>query len=216
MTGDACLMVLNPRRIPSCIAAIEALDIPTCWLSYMSELHVADAFNLIVECTSFARYVLLSDDAEPTPQALEKVLELHDENARTACTTAYCNLDSHLPHVNLTRNPLPPPPPQVSSYDLLTQADVDAFGDYPFTSTFAGFSLTCLSRTDWLRFPLAVTSLGGQMDYSLSYRLQQAGVVIVTHRDARVHHVKERWNAGDMAPEKRLLVGQRPPEIRWT
>ena len=212
---DAALLVLNPRRIPSCIAAIEALEIPTCWLSYMTEVNVAGAFNLVVRATEFDRYLVMSDDAEPTQAALDKVLELHDQD-RSTVATGYCNLDSVLPQVNLTRNRLPAPPPQISSYDLLTQDDVDAFGDDPFTSTFAGFSLTCMSRQAWLDVPLQTTALGGQMDYSTSWRLQELGALIVTHRDTRIQHVKEQWNRADSAPEKRTLVGQRAPEIRWS
>lgn len=207
------LVILNPRRIPDVIRAVEALEIEKCWLSNMTEIHAAEHFNALVRHTDYARYLILSDDAIPSPLALRRVLELHDDGHAVA--TGYCNLDSEMPEVNLARNELPPPPPGVNSYDLMTQREVDDT-DGVIQTTFAGFSLTCMTREMWLRYPMAATTSGGQMDYSLSYRLQQDGHAIVSHRDARLVHLKERWNQRDSAIEKQLLVGVLPPEIRWS
>lgn len=208
---SSLLLVLNPRHIPPVMRAIEALPIEKCWLSYMSEVHAADHANAIIRHTEYDRYLVLSDDAIPTPLALQHVLDLHD--AGHPVTTGYCNLDAVLPYVNLCRNELTPP--REKSYDFLTQADVDA-QDGAIPTTFAGFSLTCMSRDMWLHYPMAATTSGGQMDYQLSWQVQCDGIPIVTHRDARVQHVKERWNERDSAPEKALLVNSLPPSIRWS
>lgn len=212
MTGSL-LFVLNPRRIPACMNAIEALEVEKCWLSCMTEVHAAEHANVMVRHTDYARYLVLSDDATPNPVALAKVLELHDQGHPVV--TGYSNVDAVHSWVNLARNELPPPPPGVNSYDLLTQADVDITGDV-FETTFAGFSLTCMSRDLWLKYPMQATTSQGQMDYQLSWRLQADGVPIVTHRDARIHHLKETWNERDAAPEKALLVGSLPPAVRFS
>lgn len=207
------LFILNPREIPACIASIEALDVPKCWLSYMTEVHAAEHINAMIRHSPYDRYLLLSDDTIVSQGALDKVLELHGEGAAVA--TGYSNLDQLLPSVNLSTNTLPAPPPRESSYELRTQAEVDAI-DGPFRTTFAGFSLTCMSRDMWLKYPVEPTILGGQMDYQLSYRLGCDQVPIITHRDARIEHVKENVLYPDQAPEKRSLVHARPPSIRWS
>lgn len=213
MTGDAALMVLNPREIPDCMDAIKGLGIPTFWASYMTEADAAAAINEAIAGSDFGRYVVLSDDTIPTREALDAVLALHADGF--PAVTGWCNLDSVLPHVNLTRNELPPPPPAVTSYDLLTLDEARSYeGLIP--TTFVGLALTCLGRDLWLDHPLEVSALGGQMDYVLSHRLQEAGVPIVAPTDGFIWHVKETWNRRDRAPEKRLLVGHRPAAVSWT
>lgn len=217
---DTALLILNPRRIPECIEALEGLDVPKCWLSYMPEVKAAACANRAIQETSYARYVVISDDTVPTQDVLDVVLDLHDLHPE-ACVTGYCNLDSHLPFVNLTWAPLHPPPPTVGAYKFSTRREADE-GRTPFcldgviTSTFAGLSLTVMTREMWLRFPLRCTEYGGQMDYQLSWELQEAGLPIYAPVGAFVRHVKETWNEFDKSPEKLLLVGARPPAVTWT
>lgn len=212
MTSTA-LMVLNPREIPECILGIQSLDVPKCWVSYMPEKWAARAISEAIEATDFDRYVVLSDDTVPTQRALDLVLAGMD--AGHPVVTGYCNLDSELPFVNLCWNRLKPPPPSVDSYKMMTRREVQVAEGYVLT-TFAGLALTCMTRESWLRFPLHPTSLGAQMDYQLSWELQEAGLPIVTPPGAFVRHVKERWNEMDQAPEKQLLVGVRRPTLTWT
>lgn len=215
------LIVLNPREIPECMDAIRALRIPRCFVSYMSEPLVATQVNRVIAESDYDRYVIVSDDTAPTQEALDMVLEQHDQDT-DVCVTGYCNLDSHLPFVNLCVNQLPPPPPRVESYVMLTRDEVEkpsrwssgVRGDF-VVSTFAGLALTCMSRDMWLRFPLHPTAYGGQIDYQLSWELAQDGHEIVAPIGAFVHHVKETWNVGDKAPEKQLLVGEREPAVTW-
>lgn len=208
------LLVLNPRDIPECMAALKSLTIDTCWFSYMTEAHLAPHLNAMIAQTNYDRYVVVSDDTSPTHAALDKVLEIH--SAVGCCVTGYSNLDSTNRHVNLSRKPLHAPPPTIEAYDFLTPEDVNAYGDHVLPSAFAGFSLTCMSRFEWLKYAYEVSAFGAQTDYMLSWRLQGAGVPIVSHRDAYVKHVKETWNTADRAKEKLLLVGALPPAINWT
>lgn len=212
---NPALIVLNPRRIPDCIQAINALGIPTCWLSYMPEPAAAQAANQVIRDTQYDRYLLLSDDTIPTRNALDLILDTADTGY--PAVTGYCNLDEnqHQDIVNLTTNPLPPPPPAAASYQFMTRGQAEAHGPH-IPTTFAGLSLTLLSRDLWLEHPLHVSSWGGQMDYTLSYSLAQTGIPITAPNGAYIHHVKERWNHGDTNPHKRLLVGHRTPAITWT
>jgi hypothetical protein len=210
----AALLVLNPRHIPECIAAIKALDIPTCWLSYMTEDQAAKAANREIANTNFDRYIVLSDDTVPTREALDLVLQ-----ANELVVTGYCNLDEdeYADIVNLTQNVLPPPPSRASSYQFLTRTQVEQHPHPTIPTTFAGLALTAMRRDLWTRYPLQVEpSTGGQMDYDLSYRLAQDRIPLVAAVGAYVHHVKERWCHMDRNQHKRLLVGERTPRVRWT
>lgn len=207
------LVVLNPRAIAECMAAINGLPIPTCWIRYMPEHDAAEAIHLVVARTRFDRYVFLSDDTIPTPAALGAVLAAHDTHG--GVMTGWCNVDARRPWANVTRNVLPPPPPTVDSYDMLTRTEV-LDGPAVFETTFAGFSLTVVPRRALRQHPLRVSRLGGQMDYMLSYDLAGARIPIRGVRAAFVWHVKEDWHEPDGDPLKRLLVGERPPAVQFS
>jgi hypothetical protein len=194
----AALLVLNPRQIPVCIEAIRALDVPTCWLSYMTEPQAAQAANDQIAATRYDRYLFLSaDQGHPV-------------------VTGYCNLDEndnrHL--VNLCTNELPPPPPLPESYEMVERKVADRKRK-PFDTTFAGLALTLATRGVLLNHPLEISPNGGQLDYMLSYNLAQAGIPMKAAPKAFVRHVKEHWCLNDENPEKQLLIGQRPPTVRW-
>jgi hypothetical protein len=213
---NPALIVLNPRQIPSCIQAIRALDIPTCWLTNMTEPAAAQAANRIIRGTTFTHYAVLSDDTQPTQAALDLVLGTAAEGH--PAVTGYCNLDENeqLDIVNLTQNTLPPPPPQASSYQFLTRGQAEKQHGPLIPTTFAGLALTTLTRELWLKHPLHVSANGGQMDYTLSHALAVHGTPIVAPNGAYVHHVKERWNTRDRHPLKQLLVGIQPEAVTWT
>ena len=210
------IMVLNPRDIPYCMTALRSLGHPTCWVSYVPEPDAADIINRAIQDTDFDRYTIISDDCEPTREALELVLELHDQYP-SYCATGYCNFDKELPWVNLCWNRLKPPPPYMDSYRFFTRKDVDDFPSDVISTSFTGLSFTTMTRDLWLRFPLKVTSWGGQMDYQLSYELQDAGVPVVARKGAFIQHHKDKFGVyPDASPEKQLLVGVRPPAVTWT
>jgi hypothetical protein len=211
------LLVLNPRWIPGCIDAIRNLNLPTCWLSYMNEAYAADAANEVIRTTDYDRYLILSDDTLPTREALDLILNTADDGFPVV--TGYCNLDEgeYQDIVNLTTNKLPPPPAGSDSYHFMTRSQAEQGHKTVIPTTFAGLALTLTSRDHWLNHPLQVEpTTGGQMDYDLCYRLAQTGIPIVAPVGAYVHHVKERWCHMDRNPEKRLLVGKRPPKVSWT
>jgi hypothetical protein len=210
---NTALMILNPREIPDCMEALASLPVAKCWIQYMPERQAAWAINEAIKATSFDRYVVISDDTRPTPEALAAVLALHDENT-DLCVTGYCQLAADTPLMNLTTNVLPPPPPLVTSYAFMTKDEVEEYE--VIDTTFAGLALTCMTRELWLDHPLEVSEFGGQMDYVLSYNLAQSGIGIISPRDGFVFHVKERWNQLDEAPQKRLLIGAKPQAVRWT
>jgi hypothetical protein len=207
------VVVLNPREIKRAIDGILSLNTDTCWVSYMPEVEVAPAINKVIEETDYDRYFVLSDDAVPTPHAFAAILALHD--AGHPVVTGYGNLDSVQDLCGLTTNRLPAPPPAVGSY-VFTPLTAALTRDEPIVTTFAGLVLTGMSRELWLKYPLAVTVFGGQMDYDLSYRLQEDGIPIVAPPDGFCVHVKEIANQMDRNPEKRLLIGERPPAVTWT
>jgi hypothetical protein len=207
------LVIMNPRRIPECMAALEDLPVPKVWVTGYPQSAIPPILSGIVEGSDFTHYINTSDDVVPSRRALAAVLRLA---SRHPVATGYCNLDMESPLVNLTRSPLLDYPPTEGSYDFIRREDVKRYPRVTVPSFFAGMSLTCMTRELWLRFPLSgFTASCWGTDYSLSYRLGRARIPIVAHRAAFVWHVKERWNRTDQAPEKRLLVGKIPPEVRW-
>jgi hypothetical protein len=209
------VMVLNPRDIPYCMDALRNLGHPTCFISYVPEPEAAERINHEIAATNFDRYTIISDDCEPTREALELVLGLHDQYPEL-CVTGYCNFDKELPWVNLCTNRLRPPPPFMDSYRFVRREEVDAEGTAVIQTSFTGLSFTTMTRELWLRFPLSVTRFGGQMDYQLSWELQSAGVSIVAPRGAFVHHHKDKFGVyPDASPEKQLYVGIREPAVTW-
>jgi hypothetical protein len=214
---NSALMVLNPRDIPYCMAALRSLRVPTCWVSYWNEGAAAVHVNEQIEMSRFDRYTVISDDCEPKLEALASVLECHDDHP-DKCVTGYSNFDKHLPFVNLCWNKLPPPPPHMDSYRFLTRAKAEeALERGPVMTTFAGLSFTTMTRKLWLEFPLEVSQWGGQMDYILSYRLQQSRIPMVAAPGGFVFHHKDKFGVyPDASPEKQLFVGKREAVVTWT
>lgn len=208
------LLVMNPRRIPACIESIDALDIPKAWMQGYNEYELQDVIAGIVEQVEHDHYMILADDCTVTQEAVDEVLALHAAGHPVA--TGYCNLDSSTDLVNVQRTPLIDLVPRgASSYDFMTQGEVDAI-DGPFQTYFAGMSLTSMSREMWLRFPFGVHGWpGSASDYHLCKRLQDSGVGIVSTRAARVEHDKDDWTHVDQRPYKRLLLGGKHRRVVW-
>lgn len=216
------LLILRPRDIPRCIAAIGALDVDKLWFEYMTEASIAGIFAPsinVAEARGYTHAVLLSDDTVPSQDALDLVLA-HALDPNRQVVTAYCNLDQELPFVNITKRPFGNLHLSAKDdYDFYTRAEVDAHAGRLVPTFFAGACLTCMPIELWKRYPFQV--LGGKghpgyaSDYRLSVRLQQDGMPIVAPRGAFVEHVKEVWNKRDLSPEKRLLIGERPSAVRW-
>lgn len=202
------LLVMNPRRIPEALDALNALEIDQCWMSNYWEKELEPVVKRIVYSTVYTHFLMISDDGTPTQQALDLVLR-HLASGDHPVVTAYCNNDAESPHVNLTRSPFRRHDVSVpSDHDWYTRAEVESWPDDLVPSFFTGMCLTAMSREMWIKFPFhAVTREGEprgyQSDWSLSTRLQRAKVPIVAPRGAFVRHLKQP--AGQPVPDTHHL-----------
>lgn len=224
------LMVMRPRDIPRCIAAIGGLDIDKVWFEYMTEAMIVGVMPDAIGMAKRAGYthaLLLSDDTVPTQAALDLVLGLSAIECLAGrgphprlVTTAYCNLDASKPEVNLTKRPFTILTQSYGSdYAFYTREEVVEYRS-PFIATwFTGACLSCMPIDLWETYPFEV--LGGPghpgygSDWKLSVRLQRDHVPILAPKHAFIEHVKEVWNQRDQSSEKRLLIGERPAGVRW-
>lgn len=208
------LLVLNPRRIPECVAAISDLPVDKVWLQNYTEHELGDVIpGVLAEC-DHDLVGILSDDTAPTRAALCAVL---NEARPGQVTTGWCNLDDASELVNLSSEPLTADYPTATAYTFPTRAWVEDRTARSIRTYFAGHCLTFMWRDDWKRFPWACH--GGPPGYAsdliLSWRLQEAGVPIMAARDGFVRHVKARWNYVDDTPGRQLLVGVEPSGVVW-
>lgn len=211
------LLVLNPRRIPECVDAIEQLAIDKAWLTGYTEPQLEQAIPDLLDQVDHDPILVLSDDTVPEQPALDSVLHRWRESSeiRPTVATGFCNLDVVSQYVNLTRRPFTTRHSTVEAYDFYTYAEMgDQPQDIPVRSWFTGMCLTCMSREHWDQFPFQ-TYEGRSSDFMLSLRLQDALVPILAPKDAMVWHVKQEWNKlDDSRPERRLLIGEIPAETR--
>jgi hypothetical protein len=210
MADGDCLLILNPRRIDECVAALGSLPIDKLWVRNMSEPQIVTVWPHVLDrARMYDRLFLISDDALPRPFHLTMLQGLLDDGHPVV--TGYSNLALNDFRVNLTKSPLGPiSTPE--AYDLYTLGEVMAWPTVEVPTTVTGFSLTGMSRSLWTRYPFRVEpETGAQSDFNLSKRLAVDGVPIVAHRDAFIWHVKEDWLGIDQAPRKQLRIGYEPP-----
>lgn len=215
------LLVMNPRRITRCIAAIDALPIDKVWMTAMWEKELEPVIDEIIDTDKgHTHLILLSDDTMPSPEALALVLAAMEEGHPVV--TGYCNLDAKVPWVNLTRTPFKIRDRSVGSdYDWLSRQEVEAWYKPIVPTFFGGACLTAMPRALWKEFPFRCnTHPGAEMGYASDWnscvRLQDAGIPIVAPRGAFVWHVKDDWITHAFTdPEKRLLNGSIPAEVRY-
>lgn len=217
MTGRRPLLViLNPRRIPECMDAFDALDVDKAYIRGMREADVmTTGFPDVLKRAPWADPIsVVSDDTIVSQKALDTVLSLQAQHP-DKCVTGWCPLAMGHLLCNLTTNRLAPGPPTVESYSFITCGQAK-FPHYPYRTTFTGMALTTMSRSLWERFPFQAYDPqwgGNASDYHLSYRLQQADVEILTHRHAEIVHVKETWNEADRGQGRELLIGREPAHV---
>lgn len=207
---------MQPREIPECVASLQALRIPKAWFRGFTESELEPVIaQFVADHAYFSHFVICSDDSIVTPGALEAVLE---RAMFRPVVSGFCNLDmgEHMQIVNLRKPPLAP----YGSTDLASLYRLgEAYGQVEVPTSFVGFSLTCMTRELWQRFPFQAMSgpPGNSSDWSLSSRLWDAGVPMVGAGNAFQLHVKERWNTGDLDPRKQLvhvLAGRREVEYQ--
>ena len=200
------LIILNPRRISECLDSLAALDIPKAYLTGYTERGLVDPFNGVIKTTDYSHYLVISDDGVVRQDALDAVLDLLSGHP---VATGWCNIDSELPTVNLTRSPLTGDAPHPNAYDLYHWATVMGWPSEEVPTFFAGGCLTGMSRELWQRFPFdCYGELGNGSDFHLCLRLQQAEIPIGAARSGFVYHVKETWNRGDREVRKHLHLGE--------
>ena len=107
MAGDArvkpLLLVMSPRHIPQCVAAIKSLQVDKVWLKNYTEAQLVGVIpSVLAEC-DHDPIGILSDDGLPTQKCLDLVLSAYEPSA---VYTGYCNIDSPSSVVNLSTEPL--------------------------------------------------------------------------------------------------------------
>jgi hypothetical protein len=212
---EPLLIVMNPRRIPECMEAINDLPISKLWLERYTEHEISSILpDLIDEC-DYDPIGILSDDGIPSRESLALVLQHYTEGE---VITGYCNLDETSDRVNLSTESLViKSEATMDSYTMPSRDYIESHPDERIRSWFAGHCLTFMSRELWQKYPFI--ALGGgrgmQSDYYMCCRLQEDDVPIYAARGAFVHHVKTRVNEDDYAPGRELLIGVEPSLVRW-
>lgn len=213
------LAVLNVRRIPQVLLALEALPIDKVLIRGYTERQIADhvwteQVMPQVKARGFTHLSIISDDAVVPPHSLQLVLE-HAGQHPDRVTTAWCNQDMTDDRVALSTQPLTDETPRPSSYTLPTWRDV-LMGREVQPTYFSGFCLTTCTTEMWDRYPYqAYGTEGFAADYNMSQRLHQDGVPIDVLRDAFVLHLRENRGGSPSHPERQVLVGQMKPDVQW-
>ena len=182
------LIIMNPRRIPQCMTALEALKIDKVWLKNWTERQLVDVIADVVASTDHDVIGLVSDDTIPKQRALDAVLRSFEPSA---VYTGFCNMEENTPEVNLSASPLIVKDiASVDCYDFPTRKEVELSGGL-YRSWFTGFAFTFMSREMWQRFPFdCIGDPGYQSDYRLSVRLQEAGVPIWAAPGGFIKHLR--------------------------
>lgn len=209
---DVMLMIPNPRRIPACMDAFNALDTDIAWLTGMAAREIPYWVNQIIDETDYAAYVVCADDCIVPQQALDAVIALLD--AGHPAVTGWCRLDRTHDLANICDAPIVGDAPAESAYPFYRADDVLGYPDEVVPTHFMGMALTGMTRAMWKKYPHGCLPNGTASDWHLSIRLRDDGVPMVAARSGFVDHVKETWNRSDRAPENRILVGHVDPEVR--
>jgi GT2 family glycosyltransferase len=189
------LVVLNPRTIPECMAAFESLWIPRIHIIEHTERQIMDdAFPQILAETDADWIWVVSDDAIVRQPAIEAVRTLARKHP---VVTGYSQRTHDDWVVNLTKEPLYGSQPAVDAYEFYEFHEVVSWKTPVVPTYFAGMSLTGMSVEMWREYPFQCfggpRDTGYSSDFSLSERLQRAGVAIVAARDAFCYHWRWDW-----------------------
>jgi GT2 family glycosyltransferase len=206
------LMIMNPRKIPVCMKALESLEIDKVWLKHYSERELVQVIADVIASTDHDVIGLLSDDTIPDQKALDLILKAFEPSS---VYTGYCNMDEGKEEVNLSRQPLViQDNASLECYDFPTKAEVDSHkGLYP--SWFTGFAMTFMSREMWLKYPFdCVGDPGYQSDYRLSCRLQEDGVKIWAVPKAFMPHLRLAESTKHLEGGT-VIVGNGLGEVVW-
>ena len=206
------LMIMNPRKIPRCMEALEALDIDKVWMKHYTERELIDVIAQIVQSTDHDVIGLLSDDTIPPQSSLDLILDAFEPSS---VYTGYCNMEENTPEVNLSRTPLiVKEQASIDCYDFPAKAEIDEH-DGLYRSYFTGFAMTFMSRDTWLKYPFdCVGTPGYQSDYSLSCRLQNDSVDIWAVPGAFMPHLRLGESTKHLEGGT-VIVGNGMGEVVW-
>lgn len=213
------LAVLNVREIPEVLGALDALPIDKVLIRGYTERQIADSIWTEqvmpeVKARGYTHLSIVSDDAVVPPHSLELILA-HANRYPQRVTSAWCNVDFTDDRVALSTEPLTDEIPKPQSYALPSWREV-LLGPEVQQSYFSGFCLTTCTMEIWDRYPYqAYGPAGCAADYSMCQRLNQDGVPIDVLRDAFVLHLREEAGGSPSYPERRVLVGEMKPEVRF-
>ena len=213
------LAVLNVREIPEVLAALDALSIDKVLIRGYTERQIADSVWTeqvmpAVKERGYTHLSLISDDAVVPPHSLELVLA-HANAYPQRVTTGWCNQDFTDDKVALSTEPLTDETPKLSSYAMPSWRDV-LMGPEVQLTYFTGFCLTTCTVAMWERYPYqAYGAEGFAADYNMSRRLAADGRQIDALRDAFCLHLRETRHGSPSHPERRVLVGEMQPEVRF-
>ena len=133
------LIVMNPRRIPECVDAIDALSIDKVWVKNYTERELVDVIADIIANAEHDPIGIISDDARPDQAALDLVVDAYEPGA---VYTGYCNLSEHDYRVNLSTQPLTIQfEATMDCYTFITKDELEAEPDHLIRSWFAGLLL---------------------------------------------------------------------------
>lgn len=210
------LMLMHGREIRDCMDAFGRLQIRQAWFTGYTEKELESAIAGYIGRTDYTHYVIASDDLIPTQSAMEEVLRgLEDFDAVTGWSNIYpgsarANIRLKEPWGSKALFMLGHPlsgliPSQVTMAKSKTFADANAIirQERFFRTYYMGFSFTGMTRDLWLRFPLRTFGESGS-DYSLSARLNGAGVPMWCARDGFFRHLKSMEN---------FIVGKVPKKV---
>lgn len=210
--NDACLMVLNPRRIPRVLRALDALrGIDVCYFTAMTESQIVHPMRRFVKRHDYRVLSLVSDDVVVSQAAINNILEHH---VAGQCTTGYCNLSLYgewSGRVNLCTEPLPTLMPSVKAYSFPLAVKVPD----GMRSHFSGHCLTTMHRDLWRAFPYDCYGRDGRgtaADYHMSWRLAEGGIPIYAYGPMQ-RHLKRYWPT-DRKSRWPLLIGKIPADVR--
>lgn len=209
------LIIFNPRSIDECMEAFNRLDVHKVFIRNLPLAAALEAANIVIGEIDAVTYVLTSDDVVVSREAFDAVVEASTPDV---VATGWCPLDETSDLVNLTRAPLRGDSPGISSYDFFTHREVVDHPADPVPTGFAGMGLTAIHRAqvpalvplDCFRLP---DGRGYSSDFHITKKCERAGIPIVAPKAAFIRHIKERWNELDKAPDKRLLIGEREPDV---
>jgi acetyltransferase-like isoleucine patch superfamily enzyme len=207
-----CLVILQPREIPTCIESLRALPIDRVWFRAYSEEALAPLLNRFIRETRYRNYILCADDVVVHSRALAIVRNLLKTHPTS---TGYCRIALNSEFANVTKSPVTLKDGIAATwddYEFYTMAEIQRFSG-EFVTWFGGWALTGMRRELWLQYPFCVNpKTRQQSDFETAHRLGRDGRCFYSHPDACIEHLRPS-KAGSL--RSHWLVGNESPSMKW-